>query len=233
MRVSVIIPTYNEEKRIERCLKAIIDQTYKGEVEIVIADAESGDRTCEIARRYTDKVFVFKKSTISAGRRDGASKATGDLLVSTDADSVPDKNWLSEIVRVFDDQSVCCAHGNVYLLDANWFDDFVVRTIMPLYYWFFNFLGHPTGPGSNIAIRKGTYEMIGGYNPNLVTGEDLDLQRRAKKVGKVVFAKKAIVYTSSRRLRAWGYLKFFLFHFGNLIGSIIFKKPAERYEPIR
>ncbi len=233
MQVSIIIPTYNEEKRIERCLKAIVEQTYSGEVEIIISDAQSSDRTVEIAKKYTDSVYVFPKNTISAGRREGAKKANGDILVSTDADSVPDKNWIKEIVKAFDDQSVVCVHGNVFMLDANWFDDFSLKVVMPAYYRLFNLIGCPTGPGSNLAIRRTAYDQINGYDINLVTGEDLDLQRRAKKVGKVGFATKAIVYTSSRRLRSWGYVKFFLFHFGNLLASVIFRKPARKYEEIR
>ncbi|PIN83719.1 glycosyl transferase, partial [Candidatus Micrarchaeota archaeon CG11_big_fil_rev_8_21_14_0_20_47_5] len=104
MEISVIIPAYMEEGGIERCLKAIVDQEYEGGVEIIVADAESTDKTLEIAKKYTDDAYVFKKSTISAGRKDGAAKAHGDILVSTDADSVPDKMWLSELVKAFEDQ---------------------------------------------------------------------------------------------------------------------------------
>ncbi|AEF97132.1 glycosyltransferase family 2 protein [Methanotorris igneus] len=56
--VSVIIPTYNSEKTIGICLESIKNQTYKN-IEIIVVDKFSNDNTVEIAKKYTDKVFVI------------------------------------------------------------------------------------------------------------------------------------------------------------------------------
>jgi glycosyltransferase involved in cell wall biosynthesis len=57
---SVIIPTYNEEKYIENCLRSVRNQKINGKIEIIIVDSNSSDRTREIAKKYANKVINIK-----------------------------------------------------------------------------------------------------------------------------------------------------------------------------
>jgi Glycosyltransferases involved in cell wall biogenesis len=93
MKVSVIIPTLNEEKNITKTLKAIRAQKTDFEVEVIVADGESEDKTVLLARRYADKIVTERTHTIAAGRQAGAMVAEGEILVYTDADAIPEKDW--------------------------------------------------------------------------------------------------------------------------------------------
>jgi glycosyltransferase involved in cell wall biosynthesis len=74
--ISVVIPTYNSEKTLEMCLESIANQDYpKDKIEIIIADGGSIDRTLEIARRYTDKIFNNPLKTGEAGKAVGVKKS--------------------------------------------------------------------------------------------------------------------------------------------------------------
>ena len=99
--VSVVITTKNEEKNIENCLKSILKQTYpRDKIEIIVVDNNSTDRTKEIARRYTDKVYN-KGPERSAQRNFGAKQAKGEYYLYLDADMILSPNVISECVEKF------------------------------------------------------------------------------------------------------------------------------------
>jgi len=96
--VSIIIPTKNEEKNIEVCLKSIKSQAYK-KIETIVVDNNSKDKTREIARKYTKLVFN-KGPERSAQRNYGAKKAKGNYLLFIDADMKLSKNVVKECVEM-------------------------------------------------------------------------------------------------------------------------------------
>jgi len=101
--VSVVIPTYNSEKTLEMCLESIVNQDYpEDRVEVIIVDGGSVDRTLEIARRYTNKIFNNPLRTGEAGKAVGVKKAKGDLIALIDSDNIlPTKDWLKSMVKPF------------------------------------------------------------------------------------------------------------------------------------
>lgn len=90
MKVSVIIPTYNGEDTLARAIQSVLMQSV--EVEILICDDGSSDRTLEIARQYACRIFVNEKHTggPNAGRNTGIRNATGELIAFLDQDD----EWL-------------------------------------------------------------------------------------------------------------------------------------------
>jgi len=87
--ISVIVPTYNEEKNIERCLKSLENQTIpRNKFEVIIVDGQSKDRTVEIAKKYADKVIQQKSKGVGGARNDGVEIARGNIIAVTDADSI-------------------------------------------------------------------------------------------------------------------------------------------------
>lgn len=104
--ISVVITTKNEEKNIENCLKSILEQSYKN-IEIIVVDNFSTDKTKEIALRYTDKVYDLSKEIDLTNIKNyrgaqlnfGVSKASGEIIFFPDADMTFDKNLLSEAVE--------------------------------------------------------------------------------------------------------------------------------------
>ena len=86
MKVSVVIPALNEEGNIEKCLKSIRRQAQ--EVELILIDNGSEDNTPEIARKYCDQVHIKPGYSLAEMRDFGARAATGDIIVTTDADCI-------------------------------------------------------------------------------------------------------------------------------------------------
>ena len=105
MRISVVIPVYNEEKCIGRCLKALADGTEKT-YEIIVSDGMSTDRTEQIAKKYGAIVVENKKRHAAGGRNAGIKRAKGDIIAFIDADCIPDKDWLKEIRKAFEEDDI-------------------------------------------------------------------------------------------------------------------------------
>lgn len=113
--ISVVTPTLNSERTLRLCLSSISMQDYPGEVEIVIADGGSRDKTLEIAQRYKTKIVRNKLKTGEAGKAVGAKAARGEVVAFVDSDNVlPDKNWLRRMVQPFLDDLNIVASEPLY-----------------------------------------------------------------------------------------------------------------------
>jgi glycosyltransferase involved in cell wall biosynthesis len=105
--VSIIIPAYNEEDNIAKCLQSINAQMEQGiDYEIIVVDNGSTDRTREIAEKLKAKVFALPEVNISALRNFGAEASSGDILAFLDADCLVKDGWLKNAVSILDDPAV-------------------------------------------------------------------------------------------------------------------------------
>ena len=232
MRVSVIIPALNEEKGIEPTLKAIRNQDYRGKIELIVADGHSTDKTVQISQKYADKVVTETTRTIAAGRNAGARAASGELLLYTDADTIVDKDWVRRMAAAFDDERVVAAFGMIIPIEGGAFEKFMLTYSVLISAWFFNKVGMDYTYGNNMALRKSAFDKIGGFDIYLVTGEDTDIIKRIRKHGRVAFVPAARALYSIRRIREWGYPKYLFFHTKNFFMTLIFGKPAKKYEAV-
>jgi glycosyltransferase involved in cell wall biosynthesis len=232
MKVSVVIPALNEEKYIGYTFDGLGRQSFK-DFEVIVADAGSADKTREIARKYGAKVVIERRKGIARGRNAGAKVAKGDILIFLDADTKPSPRLIESYVKGLKGD-VVAATGPILPLEKTkksirWGYKFVSILFVKLAIK----IGRPTIVGSNFAVRRNAFEKVGGFNSNLITYEDWDLSKRLKKYGKIIYIDDAVVYTSARRIFAWGIHGFFNFHVGNMIRYNLFKKPKDEYEPIR
>lgn len=204
--ISVIIPALDEGSRIEHCLRSLENQTYK-DFEIIVVDGGSKDRTVEIARKHA-RVIKQKSETIGGARREGALAARGNILAFTDADTILDLNWLSSIERSMKKFDV--STGPIYFYENNfnasvlnfWRKSYAPQRLVGFYRII----------GSNMAIRKDTYEKIDGHS-DISLLEDYDLSEKLFKTKgvKCTHNKNQIVYTSARRIeKLWPYLWVYL-----------------------
>lgn len=101
--ISIVIPTYNEEKNIGSCLSAIFSQDYPKELlEVIVVDNYSEDKTLELAKRYELKVFFNKIRDGEVSKMIGLHKATKGLFLYLDADiEIVGRNWLNKLVMPF------------------------------------------------------------------------------------------------------------------------------------
>ncbi len=232
-RISIVIPTLNEGEYLEGCLKSINAQDFPGDVEIIIADGKSTDRTVKIAREYGAKVVVEPKRTIAAGRQAGAKAASGDIVVFTDADARPKPGWLMHLCEPFSKgDAVVCTYGTLSLYDYRR-TAFFFGNVMSAYLFWADVFGIAAGAGSNMAVRKDVFHKIGGFDPELITGEDIEIQTRLRKYGGIEFCRKAKARVSARRLRSWGLMKFMGFHASNMVKLQLTGKGHDEYEPVR
>ncbi|MFH1623133.1 MAG: glycosyltransferase [Candidatus Aenigmatarchaeota archaeon] len=201
-KISVVIPTLNEEKYIEQTLKSIKNQDYKGRVEIVVVDGGSKDRTVKIASKYADKTIVIGKG-VAKERNTGAWATKSDLIVFVDADTILFYNTLSELEKDFDDRSVVASTCPVISTSP------IVKDFIP-YLVFSQMVKLSIKAktsmisGCCIACRKDVFEHVGGFNEDMQTGEDFEFSKKLSKQGKIVFNERTFVMTSPRRLVKWG-----------------------------
>jgi len=199
--LSIIIPALNEERYIPFLLEGIRKQTFK-DYEIIVADADSKDRTKEIAINSGCK--VVRGGLPAKGRNEGAKVADGDLFLFIDADSIiQSERFLENLLMAFEKDSLGVASFPIYP-DGNGLDR--------LLYWFYNlwvklsqsFLSHAT---SAVLVKREVHDKIKGFDEEIRLAEDHDYARRAGKEEKFGFIEVKPIITSCRRLEREGRVK--------------------------
>jgi glycosyltransferase involved in cell wall biosynthesis len=200
MEFSVIVPTYQEERCIEHCLRSIAHQDYKrAEYEIIVSDAQSTDRTVEKAQQYADRIIHDARRGIAFGRNAGAQSARGDILVFVDADATLSSDFLFQSHQIFQDLTVVGMTGIAEPSDGRIMQRFVYRGTYYLVR-LFHLLGISLFPGICVAYRQSAFKKLGGFREDFGIAEDLDASRRISRIGKCQINKKARAFISTRRL---------------------------------
>lgn len=188
MKVSVIIPAYNEEKYIEKTLQALHD------VEVIVVCNGCTDKTAEIAGKYTDKVLVLELKGVSHARNTGATFASHVRMVFLDADILVDGEVLKNIAETKYSIGSCLVKADSPFL----FDKILMKAKS-----FTHRFGYCTGL---LFCDKDLFEKIGGYDEYISAGEDGKFLREAKEKGNFGVV-QGYVYNNMRRYRKIGYLR--------------------------
>ena len=229
-KVSVVIPTYKEEKFIEKTLRAVAKQTYPN-YEIVVVDSNSPDRTRQLAKKYTKKVFNLKQRGISKGRNYGARHSDGDIILFLDADTIIEPDFLMNMTRVFRRENVAGASG--YVKTTGKAINRLIFMLCSEVAWVFSKIKRPMFYGMCVAVRRDVYNKIGGFNEKLHTAEDIEFTRDMSKYGKCILSRDAIAYTSPRRVTGMGTFNAVMFHIKNFVNYSLFRKSAKDYPVAR
>lgn len=243
--ISVIVPAYQEEKIILNTISIFTEEFKKKyNLELIVSDGGSEDRTIELSKRYADKIVRHEKAgrqTISEGRNRGAAVAEGPVLVFLNADSMPAepepffsfiKNWAEGGSPLSDSSALACyvtAFPNEVILK-----DKIFYALHNSYVYLLNAVGLGMGRGECQIVRQGAFRKVGGYNDNIIAGEDFDLYHRISKIGNVSFVKELVVCESPRRFRKYGYLKTIYYWTVNSL-SVLFlgKSVSKEWEAVR
>ncbi len=229
-KVSVIIPTYSEERYIGKTLRSVKKQNYKN-LEIIVVDSDSSDKTVKIAKKYADKVIVTKKRGIALGRNLGASAASGDIFLFLDADTVLEKNFINRIVEKFNTPDVVGVCG--YIRTYGSLVNRITYKLCSEIAWLSTILKIPLFYGMCMAWRNNIFKDVGGFDEHLITGEDIDITRKMARHGKCILVRNAVAITSPRRITGMGLGKAVAFHVKNFFKIILLKEPEDYYPVAR
>ncbi len=209
MRISVVVPAFNEERLLPGSLRSIraameaLDR--RGWTsELIVCDNNSTDRTAAIARAAGARVVFEPVNQISRARNTGAAEAGGDWILFVDADSHPAAELFSEAADAIG-TGRCLAGGSTVTYASP-------HSGIALAVGMWNALSRITrwAAGSFIFCEAAAFREAGGFSEELYAGEEIDLFRRLKRMARrdrrtIVILHRHPLLTSDRKLRLYGW----------------------------
>lgn len=205
MKISVVIPVYNEEKRIEETLKSLYNSSEQA-YEIIVADGRSTDNTLSLIKNKYPKVIcldnAFRKA--SAGRNLGIKAASGDIIAFTDGDCLVDENRIKNIRKAFENEDIDGIGGKVLNAKAeNKYEEYwgnlawnLIMSFPDQPYYVSEKKLNDAFVTANCAYKKTLLQEIGGFDDFFGNNaEDIDLCWRAlDKDAKLKYVPDVVIY---------------------------------------
>ncbi len=201
MKISLIVPAFNEERLLagslaamRAAMQAFHDAGWASE--LIVCDNNSSDRTAEIAREAGAAVVFEPVNQIARARNAGAAHASGDWLVFVDADSYPDSRLFSDVVKTVE-SGRAIGGGATVTFDI---DDRAVRAALAAW----NALSRAAkwAAGSFIFCEAGAFRELGGFSEALYAAEEIDFSRRLKRLARRRGLEVAILHRHPLRTSA-------------------------------
>jgi len=201
MKLSIVIPSRNEEKYIHGVLGSIYESNIPFDFEVIVAD-NSTDSTRDIIKHKYPQVKIIQGGTVSQGRNNGTKVASGEFIIFMDADiSFADEDLIAKAVRHME---------NKYDMVTTRLscDNDVIADFM---YGICNIIqlgskieGKPFSTGCFMGVKKSMFESLGGFDESLHFAEDYHLSRKIKP-NKFKIIRNSTIYTDNRRFKKIGY----------------------------
>ncbi len=217
MKISVVVPAFNEERLLDKSLAQIKSAAnaflQRGwEFELIVCDNNSTDRTAEIARAAGATVVFEPINQIARARNSGAAAATGDWLIFVDADSQPSAELFSEVAEKII-SGECLAGGATIRFDEHSLTTEIIAALWNCASPIFKLLA-----GSFIFCDAAAFRKIGGFSNELFAAEELELRNRLKKLARetkkrIVILHRHPLVTSARKMKLYTareHISFFL-----------------------
>ncbi len=198
-RISLVIPVRNEARRIATCLAAISAQTLPP-IEVILVDGHSTDKTVEIAKTFSVRVFFEEYRTRAGACQVGVEAALGDYVAFTDADCLPDPEWLKSLVASVADGVVGVGGRILNEGDTFWQKAIDValdtlagsaNSVQGRVFTSKRFVSSISG--CNSLYRRSDLLAVGGFRTDLLTTEDTELNRRLLQRGELLYVPDALV----------------------------------------
>jgi glycosyltransferase involved in cell wall biosynthesis len=235
IRLSFVVPAYNEEVLLPGCLRAIQAEVARTGVcaEIVVVDNASTDRTSEVAHGFTGVTVVHepRKGLVQA-RKAGFEASSGVLVANVDADTLIGAGWIDRIEAEFArDPDLVTISGPYDYYDVPLRIRAAARMFYIVAFGTYTFTRYVLRMGSmvqggNFVVKRDALIRAGGFDPSFIFyGEDTDIARRMAKVGKVKFTWALMAKSSGRRLRGDGLIMTGIRYSSNYLWATFFRKP--------
>ena len=205
MKISVVIPAYNEEKYIGKCLQSVLDQKEKPD-EIIVVDNNCTDSTVEIAKKFGARIVREKKQGMIFARNAGFNAAKYEIIARTDADTILPNDWISRIKKAFADIKLGALSGPT--CSYKWSKTAKITRLPTLILFdLLSFIfknGCLYGP--NMSLRKTVWEKVKSNVclDDKKVHEDIDLSIHLNKLTKIKFDNKLIIRTMRTRWKQIG-----------------------------
>ena len=213
MKLSVVIPAYNEEAYLPKTLSFLNESLSAiSDAEVIVVDNESTDSTRRMAAGYSARIVDEPEHNIGKVRNTGGESASGDVIVFLDADTIVRPGLFEKIVQVMSDKK--CLGGSVKVeyetANRGW-----VRLFMKSWLFWARFT--KMRQGALQFCRKDIFRKLGGYDDTIYVGEDIEFHWRLDKYaqehgGFTAFIEVPRVLTSSRRWDKMGVKMLFIGH---------------------
>lgn len=221
MKLSLITTVFNEQKTIIKFLDSIFAQT-KLPDEVIIVDGGSTDNTISEISKFKfpqrennpNIKILFKKGNRSVGRNEAIKNAKGDIILSSDAGCILEKNWVKEILKPFENKNVDVVAGYYRGISKNIFQKSLIPYVLVMKDKISedDFL-----PATrSMAFKKSIWKKTGGFDEKLSHNEDYAFANKLREINaKIVFAKDAIVNWIPRKSLKQAFTMFFRFALGD------------------
>ena len=195
--ISVVIPAYNEEKYIGKCLASLQKQSFK-DFEIIVVDNNCADKTAEIAKSFGARIIKEPIQGIIPARERGFKEAKAEIIARTDADTVVTLNWLESIYEAFQREPELVGISGTYITSNIIFRvwSFILVNILAKLV-----MGHILLIGPTTAIRKSSWKKIKVHYNDRLYLEDWDLTCHMYQVGKLKYIPQLTIPFADRRFR--------------------------------
>lgn len=206
--ISVVVPVYNGEHTVAACIESLLEQDYPADrYDVIVVENGSSDATSEVVGRYPVNLLHSPVRGPAAARNLGLSQSQADVVAFTDADCIAHPRWLAELARLYADDPEVAGVGGAILAYAHSERTEVERFLdehPPLINWVSSpdqYLPHLLT--ANASYRRTLLYRVGGFNPNHLAADDVDLSWRLQvELGaKLAYAPKAVVYHHHRATR--------------------------------
>ena len=201
-KISVLVPAHNEESSIAACIQSILDQSHPAD-QIVVVNDGSTDQTAEILDRYGSQITIVELKQCTGNKsyaqEHGLKFITGDIFITTDADTILDKKFIENIIKDFANEKTDAVCGYVKSLKYNWLtacreiDYAMGQSIHKRAQENMNFL--IVIPGCAAAFRTELFREKVTFDHDTLA-EDLDFTYKLNEAGcRIKFNRRAFVYT--------------------------------------
>jgi len=214
MKISFVIPAYNEQDFIGPCLESVMRElgSTDSEAEVIVVNNASTDATRERALAVPGvRVVDEPEKGLVRARQAGYLASSGELIANIDSDTRLPDGWLKTVLDTFRrDPDLAALTGPLIYYDMSWAGRAMVRVFYSVGYLVSAVTNRVTGKGAmvqggNFVLRRAVLDEIGGYDTSIeFYGEDTDVARRVSQVGRVKWTFALPIYSSARRMKGEG-----------------------------
>lgn len=201
--ISVIIPAYNEEKFLSKCLDSLRKQDLdKKYFEVIVVDNASTDKTAQVAKKYPFKLISEPTRSVVLARQAGVNASRGEILVSADADTSYPPSWLSRIKHDFEvNPNAVGVVGWIYFTGTPTLFNMSIGFNQQINLFISKYSRKfPLAFAANMAFKRSAFDKLGGYPTHLPElGDQQYILYRLQKLGQVIVDKRVRCFTSNRR----------------------------------